>query len=99
MKKVVEEWKKAGKSEDEIKDLQKGVQNYFAKTLSPNFKDLDFYTGESMDPDGMSASSHPLGKVDVVLIECYRIVFMNYREDGVTPYMHIVEDKSRTDPI
>ena len=46
-------WKEAGKSEDDIKGYQKGIQNYFTKVLSPNFKDLDFYTGESMDPEGM----------------------------------------------
>ena len=53
LKKVVEKWKEAGKSEDDIKSYQKGIQDYFVKKLSPNFKDLDFYTGESMDPDGM----------------------------------------------
>ena len=46
-------WKEAGKSEEQIKEYQKGIQNYFTKTLAPNFKDLDFYTGESMDPEGM----------------------------------------------
>lgn len=45
--------KEQGKSEDDIKKFQTGVQGYFTKKLTPNFKDLDFYTGESMDPDGM----------------------------------------------
>ena len=53
LKKVVEKWKESGKSEDEIKKFQQGIQSYFSKTLSPNFDDLDFYAGESMDPDGM----------------------------------------------
>ena len=53
LKKVTELWKEAGKSEEEIKKYQAGIQGYFTKKLAPNFKDLDFYTGESMDPDGM----------------------------------------------
>ena len=53
LKKTVEAWKSAGKSEDEIKKYQQGIQQYFTKKLAPMFKDLDFYTGESMDPDGM----------------------------------------------
>lgn len=40
----------------------------FAKKLIGNFKDYEFFIGESMDPEGM-------------------VVLMNYREDGVTPYM------------
>ena len=53
LKKVVEKWKEANKTEDEIKGYQSGIQSYFTKKLAPNFNDLDFYTGESMDPDGM----------------------------------------------
>ena len=53
MKKVVEKLKEAGKDEDFIKGFQKGVQGYYTKHIVPNFADLDFYTGESMDPDGM----------------------------------------------
>ena len=53
LKKVVEKLKESGKNEDEIKAFQTGVQAYFKDKISPNFKDFDFYTGESMDPDGM----------------------------------------------
>ena len=53
LKKVVEKLKEAGKDEDFIKGFQKGVQGYYTKNIVPNFGDLDFYTGESMDPDGM----------------------------------------------
>lgn len=53
LKKTTEAWKSAGKSDDQIKKYQQGIQTYFAKKLVPMFKDLDFYTGESMDPDGM----------------------------------------------
>jgi hypothetical protein len=42
-----------GASEDKIKSFQKGVQEYYNKTIVPNFSDFDFYAGESMDPDGM----------------------------------------------
>ena len=49
----MEKLKEAGKDEEFIKGFQKGVQNYYTKNIVPNFNDLDFYTGESMDPDGM----------------------------------------------
>jgi acetaldehyde dehydrogenase (acetylating) len=42
-----------GKSEDEIKEFETGAQNFVKTTLLPNFKDWEFYTGESMNPDGM----------------------------------------------
>ncbi|KAL8901986.1 MAG: hypothetical protein Q9207_004929 [Kuettlingeria erythrocarpa] len=70
MKKVVEKLKENGGSEEDIKAFQSGAQNYFTKHIAPNFKDFDFYTGESMDPDGM-------------------VVLLNYREDGITPYVTI----------
>ena len=40
----------------------------YAKKIVASFKDWEFYTGESMDPDGM-------------------IVLLNYRDDGITPYV------------
>lgn len=45
----------------------------FVKKILANFKDYDFYIGESMDPDAM-------------------VVLMNYREDGITPYMIFFKD-------
>jgi len=56
-----------GASEDEVKDFQ-AKANAFAKKIIGNFKDYEFYIGESMNPDGM-------------------VVLLNYREDGVTPYV------------
>jgi len=53
LKKVVEKMKEGGADEAKIKAFQKGVQEYYTKKIVPNFGDLDFYTGESMDPDGM----------------------------------------------
>ena len=38
-----------------------------------NFKDYEFFIGESMDPEGM-------------------VLLLNYREDGVTPYLTIWRD-------
>lgn len=70
MKKVSAKLKEGGADEEKIKAFQSGAQNYYSKHIAPNFKDFDFYTGESMDPDGM-------------------VVLLNYREDGMTPYMII----------
>lgn len=52
MKKVKEAMKEKGASEEEIKTFETGAQAY-AKKIVGNFKDYDFYIGESMDPDGM----------------------------------------------
>jgi hypothetical protein len=52
MKKVKDALKEKGASEDEINAFEKGAQA-FAKKIVSNFKDYDFYIGESMDPDGM----------------------------------------------
>jgi len=52
MKKVKEALKEKGKSDEEITAFEKGAQG-FAKKIVGNFKDYDFYVGESMDPDGM----------------------------------------------
>ena len=54
MKKVVEKLKEKGADEATVKKFQNGAQNYYTKHIVPNFKDFDFYVGESMDPDGMS---------------------------------------------
>ncbi|KAL8801525.1 MAG: hypothetical protein Q9223_006976 [Gallowayella weberi] len=70
MKKVVAKLKEGGADEEKIKAFQTGAQAYYTKVIAPNFKDFDFYTGESMDPDGM-------------------VVLLNYREDGITPYITI----------
>jgi len=69
MKKVKEALKEKGASENTIKEFETGAQAY-AKKIVANFKDYDFYVGESMDPDGM-------------------VLLMNYREDGVTPFVTV----------
>jgi hypothetical protein len=48
----------------------KGADEAAIKKIIGNFKDYEFYTGESMNPDGM-------------------IVLLNYREDGVTPFITV----------
>lgn len=69
MKAVKEALKKNGASDEEIKDFETKASG-FAKKIVANFKDYEFYTGESMNPDGM-------------------VVLLNYREDGITPYVTV----------
>jgi len=52
MKRVKEELKNKGADEATITAFEKGAGAY-AKKIVQNFKDYDFYIGESMDPDGM----------------------------------------------
>ncbi len=53
MKAVKKGLQEAGKSDDEVKAFESGAQKFVKDTLLPNFKDFEFYTGESMNPDGM----------------------------------------------
>lgn len=69
MKAVKAKLQEKGASADEISEFEKGAAAY-AKKIVANFKDYEFLTGESMNPDGM-------------------IVLLNYREDGVTPYVTV----------
>lgn len=52
---------------DAVGAFEKGATTAVKKIIA-NFKDYEFFTGESMDPEGM-------------------VVLMNYRDDGMTPYM------------
>jgi len=67
MKKVKTALKAKDAPQSEIDAFEKGAGAY-AKKIVGSFKDYEFFTGESMDPDGMT-------------------VLLNYREDGVTPYV------------
>ena len=69
MKKVKEAIKEKGGSDEEVKDFETKASG-FAKKIVGNFKDYEFFIGESMDPDGM-------------------VVLLNYREDGVTPFITV----------
>jgi len=53
LKAVKAEMGKLGKSDEEIKEFETGAQKFVKDTLLPKFKDWEFYTGESMNPDGM----------------------------------------------
>jgi len=57
---------------ERVEAFEKGAAA-FAKKVVANFKDFEFFTGESMNPDGM-------------------IALLNYREDGVTPYLTFWKD-------
>jgi len=52
MKKVKESMKERGASDEEVKAFETGASSY-AKKVVGNFKDYEFFIGESMDPDGM----------------------------------------------
>lgn len=52
MKAVKEQMKANGASDEDVKAFEGGASKY-AKKIVGNFKDYDFYTGESMNPDGM----------------------------------------------
>lgn len=43
----------SGKSDEEVKKFESGAQKFVKEKLLANFKDWEFYTGESMNPDGM----------------------------------------------
>lgn len=54
MKAVKAALQEKGASAEEITAFEKGAQAYVKNTLLKlDFSNLDFYTGESMNPDGM----------------------------------------------
>lgn len=57
---------------DRVPVFEKAAQG-FVKKLLENFKDYEFFVGESMDPEAM-------------------VALLNYREDGVTPYLTFFKD-------
>ena len=57
---------------ERVEVFEKKAQE-FAKKVLGNFKDYDFYTGESGNPDGM-------------------VALLNFREDGVTPFLIFWKD-------
>ena len=70
MKKVKEYLQE--KNPERVEAFEKGAQAYAKKQIAA-FNDLEFYTGESMDINGMVAT-------------------LNYREDGVTPFLSFWKD-------
>ncbi|TPX43675.1 hypothetical protein SeMB42_g04635 [Synchytrium endobioticum] len=57
---------------DRVSDFKSKAQGHFKKILD-KFDDYEFYTGESMNPDGM-------------------VALLNWREDGITPYLIFWKD-------
>ncbi|PSR83619.1 translationally controlled tumor protein [Coniella lustricola] len=55
MKAVKTKLQEEGKSDAEVKAFESGAQKFVKEKLLANFKDYEFYTGESMNPDGMVA--------------------------------------------
>lgn len=53
MKAVKSKLQEKGADPATITAFEKGAQAYVKEKLLPNFKDFEFYTGESSDPDGM----------------------------------------------
>ena len=75
----------------------------FVKGVLAKFDDYEFYTGESMDPDGFvgAYSCH----FTTLIVLCLRspadsmnryfysaLGLLNYREDGITPYLTFFRD-------
>jgi len=57
---------------ERVEAFEKGAQAYVKKVIG-SFKDWEFFTGETMDTDGM-------------------VALLNYRDDGVTPYIVFFKD-------
>ncbi|KAJ4422444.1 hypothetical protein N0V82_002894 [Gnomoniopsis sp. IMI 355080] len=55
MKAVKAKLQELGKDEAEVKAFESGAQKFVKEVILANFKDFEFYTGESMNPDGMVA--------------------------------------------
>jgi hypothetical protein len=53
MKAVKAKLEAKGASAEEVKAFESGAQSFVKNKLIPKFKDFEFYTGESMDPEGM----------------------------------------------
>lgn len=57
LKAVKTKMQETGKSDAEVKAFETGAQKFVKEKLLPNFKDFEFYTGESMNPDAMYVSA------------------------------------------
>ncbi|WXC56968.1 hypothetical protein SNK03_002896 [Fusarium graminearum] len=53
MKSIKAKLQENGSSAEDIKAFETGASKFVKDTILPKFKDFEFYTGESMDPDGM----------------------------------------------
>jgi hypothetical protein len=57
---------------DRVGGFEKAATPFIKKVLE-NFKDYEFFVGESMNPEAM-------------------VALLNYREDGITPYLTFFKD-------
>ena len=57
---------------ERVEEFTKGMPSVIGK-ISKNIKNYEFYTGESMNPEGM-------------------VALLDYREDGITPFMLFFKD-------
>lgn len=80
MKTVKSKLQETGQGDDVVKAFESGAQKFVKEKLLPNFKDFEFYTGESMNPDGMVAL---LNYRYVSLFLCYMMVFSNVLTPGL----------------
>lgn len=95
MKQVLKAMEARGASDDEKKAFQAGAATA-VKKITGAFKDWEFYTGESggLLDDGTqamyvscSAVQGMMEYIQTARLTISRTVLLNYREDGITPYM------------
>src|SRR4051794_36760483 len=91
MKAVKAKMVEQGKSAEEVKEFETKASTFVKEKILAGFKDWEFYTGESMNPDGMLVvfiqSLTMCFMICLTLFASHnRVALLNYREDGVTPY-------------
>jgi hypothetical protein len=53
LKAIASKLQENGESEEEIDTFKKGAAAYLKEHILGKFNDIEFYTGENMDPEGM----------------------------------------------
>jgi hypothetical protein len=93
MKAIKAKLQEQGKSPTEVDSFEKRAAAS-AKKIVAKFKDYEFYTGEGMNPDGMYVTLFCFNRFFPIERNSrnHRIALLNYREDGVTPYMTFWKD-------
>jgi len=89
MKNVKAHLANTGASPEEIEKFQAGAKKFVGTYCSQKyFPKWEFYIGESMDVDGMYVFL-PLFYYQLLTLALpqNRVVLLNYRDDGETPYM------------
>ena len=89
MKNVKAHLASTGASPEEIEKFQAGAKKFVGTYCSQKyFPKWEFYIGETMDVDGMYVFL-PLFYYQLLTLTLpqNRVVLLNYRDDGETPYM------------